>query len=229
MHWDQITAIGKQFAHRVSPWSEAASGEAMLTVVDKVTLAPLRFVPVAQWATEASSAVALNEQGELLLFHDNRVVFAREDFLSKYISPETIVLPRASKAPIRVTMDEVRQALCGLEAQIPPGNRAGGRDSTDRKMSARAREKIANLRQLLQAGSASGKAFHPWEGAAVLTLDGDVLATRAILLVRNGHSNNADAGHQEPAQDAGIRINIEDEGYLQVFMGDDIRPLLSFA
>jgi len=232
-------AEGWVSGHRTPP---PAIGETMLQ--------PLRLVPATQWASEASTAVALNRRGEILVFHDKELPLACKRRRWRYFAPEAIVTPLAGKAPVTVTIAEVREAVYGasLEAsRTGTGDGVGLLDGYAESMDAGvilegyvpascAREKVARLRGILgdkpsfqDLDSASRQEIAALQGATVLTLDVERLAARAILLIRKSRSGTNRRRAAEAFRDSNICIKIANDGYLQVFADEDEEPFVSFG
>jgi hypothetical protein len=67
------------------------------------------------------------------------------------------------------------------------------------------------------------------DGSTVLTLDGEILAARAILLIKNGSSGNGRRGAAKAFSGSNIHIKIANDGYLQVFADKNEDPFVSFG
>lgn len=251
MNWDDFKGNWRQFASNVKDkWAKVPDDEALPTVIDTTTLAPLWFVPVSKWAAKARTAVALNGNGEILLFHDKKLAFAKGRERWGYFAPEAIVTPLASKAPVKVTISEVREAVwktspdasiggngdcIGVpQEEVNPIDAVAASEGVVLPVSPRA--KITTLRRLLREAcsfrdidSTLRQEIVALNGATVLTLDGDVLAARATLLIKHGGVGNGRRGAAKASCESTLRIKITNDGYLQVFAFENEGPFISFG
>lgn len=251
MTWEKIKGNWRLLTGEAElRWTQVSDDRAVATVVDQTVLAPLRFVPVAKWAAKARPAVALNGKGEILIFHDKKLAFARRKGRWSYFAPETIVTPLARHAPVKVTISEVRDAVCA----VSPGSSSDGTDdgdavehkddssedadivSHDGAPLYSPRGRVACLRRLLghkpsfdSLDFALQEDIVTLEGATVLTLDGEILAARAVLLLKEG---DPVYGRASPGKTFGapqIHVEIAPDGYLQVFAAEERGPFLCFG
>ena len=252
MTWHQIEGNCRQFAGDIKDWwGHLRDHEWVPTVIDKTMLAPLRLVHVAKWVSKVRTAVALNGDGEILVFHDKKLAFPKRQACRRYFASETIVTPLAGRAPVKISIHQVREAMGGMSLGKASATRStrrvgatqrdghaidAGTVSEDGALAFCPSRKIARLRRILgvkryphDLDTPLRQEIDALDGATVLTLDGEVLAARAILLIRNGHSGNGHQTTEESYDDSNIRIKINDDGYLQVFACENEGPLVSFG
>jgi len=252
MTWHQIERNCRQFAGDIKDWwGHLTDHEWAPTVIDKTILAPLRLVHVAKWISKARTAVALDAEGKIVVFHDKKLAFPKRQASWRYFASETIVTPLAGRAPVKVSIQQVREAMRGtsLGGNAPATKDArhvgttqqdghptdAGGVAEDVALASCPSRKIARLRRALghkpyphDLDTALRQEIEALDGATVLTLDGEVLAARAILLIRNGHSGNGPR-NTEKEYDSNIRIKMNYDGYLQVFASENDGPLVSFG
>lgn len=251
MNWNEINRRCKQFAGTIKDkWAQVPDDERSPAVVDTITLAPLWFVPVSKWVSKARTAVALNGKGEILLFHDKKIAFARGQGHWGYFAPETIVTPLASKAPVKVTISEVRDAVCRIspDALIGGSNGCIGVSREDVNPidadiasegvvpSSSPGARISSLRKILRHTSsvcgiapALRQEIMALNDATVLTLDGEILAARATLLIKHGGVGNGCHSAAKASCESALRIKITNDGCLQVFAFETEGPFISFV
>ncbi len=219
-------------------------------MADKSILTALRFVPVATWISEPGSAVALNANGEVLIFHDKNLSFARPPRRWGCFAHETIVIPMATKAPVRVSISEVLEAVRGSWLDAPLAGRSGAMDAAQERDcpaepvassedGALRREpvwKIGWLRKILgdkaslhDLDTQLRREIAALDGAVVLTLGEVTLAARSMLPVSNGLlCEIRSVAPTEPGGD-GVTISLSEDDYMQVLAALNEGPFIAFG
>ena len=252
MTWLQVEGNCRQLAGDIKEWWGHLKGRQWApTVVDRTTLAPLRLVHVQRWASKARTAVALNADGKIVVFHDRMFAFPKRQICWQYFASQAIVTPLAGRAPIKVSIRQVCEAMGGTSLGNASAKRSACRAcspqwdghpidadvvSEDGAFPFCPSRKVARLRRILAAmpylhdlDTALRQEIDALDGATVLTLDGGVLAASALLLIRNGRSDNGHRNTEEAYDESNIRVKINNDGCLQVFVRENEGPLVSFG
>lgn len=239
MIWNHFNVNWKQFTDMVkAKWGQLTEYDLFPLVVNETTLAPLRFVPVENWIFRNRSAVALNKHGEILVFHENNFSIARKPNRWCHFAPETIATPLARKAPVKVSISEVQDAVYKT---LPGGTftRSSGDNTVAAKQSETGdsfgaeeanvppscpRENIVFFRSLFRNKSkftdldrTLQEEIVTLSGAAVLTIEGDVLAARTILLIMQSHPADLQSVEASAFTKSNVKIKIQEDGCLELF------------
>ena len=248
MNWSQVTGNWKQFAgSTMDKWDQRTNDGLPSTVVEDSLLAPLQFIPVAKWVSEAKTAVAVNGNGEILVFHDEKRKLCRKRGHWGYFAAETIVTPLASKAPVKVSISDVLHAVYGTLLDASSAGNGGGMNLAQEvinpgdedivsKCGAQtfsSRRKLACIRKLLEdkhsfanIDTVLRQEIAALDGLAVLTCDVKLLP---IPLIKKTLSENGRPGAAQASRKSGIHIRVSNDGYPQVFANGHDGPCVSFV
>lgn len=250
MSWNQFDGNWSHFTGRVKEkWGQLTNYDLFPLVVNETSIAPLRFVPVEKWALKNRTAVALNGNGEILVFHENKFSITRRPNRWSHFAPETIVTPLACKAPVKVTLSEVKDAVYKAlpEASFAQDDDANHviekkREIDDPYGAAEAvltpscpkdnivffRSLFANKKNVSDLDKTLREEIETLSGAAVLTIEGDVLATRVILLIMQSHPTNDQSAEASAFTKSNVHVKIKDDGCLELYARKNESPFVYF-
>lgn len=214
--------------------------------------APFAFAPMAAWATENRVAIALNRGGEILVFAQGRIIFARRRGQWIHFSHQSAVSQMATNGPRGFAADlRLAAYLSALDISF---SRAGGGIGLVRRgesvvgtglpvqardeLSGRRTEKTKALRTLLGASRYQDlprpfrQELGAIDGAVVIQHDGAIITAGAVLAV----SVSSDEGARKTAAKTlgkyGLGMKISSDGKIEAYTGEplpDQKPLFEIG
>jgi hypothetical protein len=210
--------------------------------------APLRFSSLAQWTEDNSRlAIALTRNGEIVIFSNGEICFAKRRGLWRYFSHNSVIKLFTSTALGKKSSDLLRKEIYLTAIDISFA-RTGGCIGVVTKSNIKKiiESNIINDSDLLSSKDATIKArtirktiknkkfqeldrLHRMElvsidGATVLDHSGQILTCGAILSVKGGSSSGGRQAATEAIAQYGLGIKISNDGYIKVInrKGDEI-------
>lgn len=216
-------------------------------------IAPLRFIPLAKYCTGERIGISLNRNGEILLFKNQQLVYAKRRGSWRYFDHEIIIRQMAAKQT-NAWSYKLRKAVY-LSALDVSFGRCGGCIGYARKkaivhgqgkpvqtpdvMKNGASIKSQTLRQLLGGKTNFGQLSRSFrqellgiDGATVLAHNGDVIAAGAILAVAGGSQGGGRSLAAKTLGIHGVGIKISNDGCIQAYKGTpapDQKPLFEIG
>jgi hypothetical protein len=200
--------------------------------------APLRYTALADWSTPDRIVLALNRLGEILVFKDKKLVFARRSGKWHFLTHEPVISQMGqavSKIPVRMAVYEscldasfARTGAClGIVTRPNLAKWKGLAKESDDYIQDPTSTKTKAVSRIL-----AGRKFHELDrrarqellaidGATLIDYLGNVLAVGAILDIRGG----SDGGGRKAAAKAlaiyGLGIKVSQDGGILGFAGED--------
>lgn len=198
--------------------------------------APLRFVPVARWANEGRVAVVLTRTGDILVFSDGILAFAKRG--AKWTRYDPVATVRLLGEPRFPALREAILASC-IDASYAGHGACLGIALIGRSEKVRDIVDVEDRREGIGVKATvlkmvAGGPFHKldrrlrldlmrMDGATVLDHHGRVLASGAIVKIAPGSTGGGrQAAARQLGSELGVGIKVSQDGPIKVFKwGDD--------
>jgi hypothetical protein len=211
------------------------------TEIGREIRAPLRFVALAHWARDKRTALSLTRLGEILLFRDGSLAFAKRRGTWCHFPHNAII----SRARINKRFDSALiEAVLNSCLDVSFAKTGGGVGIVSR----RARELISkaemvkpkdrlsghgNKAQFLRS-MVSGKKFQSLDrktrmdlmaidGSMILLRDGTIYAVGAIIKIKAGSAGGGREAAARTAARYGLGIKVSSDGKISGFWRDNPR------
>jgi len=216
---------------------------------DTLPFAPYHARHMADYATGKRLAIVLNRHGEILVFKEKRLAFARRRGRWHHFVHEPIIdqIGRIGKPNLRrcvyETCLDVSFARCGGCLAIVKSNKKNQvKDliNADDRLRGGGSAKSQVIMRLIQ-DQAKNRPFHELhrrfrqaiaaiDGATVLGHDGEILAVGAIVKVPGGSESGARRAAAKALARLGIGIKVSADGGIAGFVQEegDLAPRLAF-
>ncbi len=204
---------------------------------------PIRFSKLAAWTKDTENIIiSLNRGGEILIFKDGNLCFAKRRGYWRYFAHESVIKRLTNKAMGRKSSETLRKeiyltaldvsfAKTGgcigvLNARSKPTAISKGlindKDLLEKQTTSKSKAlnylikntKFQNLDRLLRLELVS------IDGATVLDHEGNFLATGAILSVEGGSSSGGRQAATVAVAKYGLGIKISNDGYIKAINRD---------
>lgn len=213
------------------------AGHATLSADAAISFSPYRLAPIATWAIDGRLALSLNRLGEILIFQNQQLTFARRSGAWHFLTHESAIsqirVPQAR--PVRQAVYEscldasfARTGAClGIVTSPHLGAWRDKVAKEDRLELPTASHKARAL-----AASVSGRPFQDLDrrvrqellaidGATVLDYKGRVLAVGAIVEINAGSSGGGRLAAARSLGQLGLGIKISQDGGILGFGFED--------
>jgi hypothetical protein len=214
------------------------------------TFAPFAFVPLAKWATGKKISVALNRGGEILVFANQQLCFARRrgtwlpfchEAAVAQLSLANAFPPKLRKAAYLSALDISFARVGGGIGLVKKGNDVvgNGKPVQERdKLSALKSDKIRALKSLIgkrkyqDLGRPLRKEIGGIDGAVVLKHTGEIITAGAVLAVSISSDEGARRTASKTLGASGIGIKISSDGKVEAYSGaptPDQKPMFEIG
>lgn len=204
------------------------------------SFAPYRQGPVAAWASEGRIALVLNRLGEILLYKDQKLIFARRSGRWRFLTHEPVLTQMGGTDRMRIRTPVYESCLDASSARtgacigvITSGQLGRWRrfaTSEDDWLSDPLSNKAKSIARML-----NGRPFHELDrrlrqellavdGATLLDYKGVVLAVGAILHIEGGSTGGGRLAAAKALAELGLGIKVSQDGPIQGFRGTDPNP-----
>ncbi|QLA20902.1 hypothetical protein [Desulfolutivibrio sulfoxidireducens] len=213
--------------------------------------APVRFCSLAKWTEDNNKlAIALTRNGEIVIFNNGELCFAKRRGLWRYFSHNSVIKIFTSSGLGRKSSELFRKEIYLTALDISFARTGGCIGIVTKSNIQKMREaKLINDSDMLASDKASIKTqavqklikdakfqeldrLHRMElvsidGAIVLDHSGRILTCGAILGVKGGSSSGGRQAATEAIAKYGLGIKISNDGYIKVFnrKGEEIARL----
>lgn len=206
------------------------------------SFAPRSQAALAAWAVDERVALALTETGEILVFKNSQLLFAKRSGCWHFLTHRPLVT--RMPAPNSVAVRRAIYESC-LDASFARGGacigvvmKGHGRKWREVVME---EDRLANRRSLKARGLALVVAGRPFasldrrlrlellsiDGAVVLDHRGMVLAAGAILKIPGGSTGGGRLAAARVLASLGLGIKVSQDGSVVCFHGDEAEPVFS--
>jgi hypothetical protein len=203
------------------------------------SFAPYRQGPVAEWATDGKIALVLNRLGEILLFKDQKLLFARRSGIWHFLTHEP-VLSQMGRYNLDVRHAVYESCLDASFARtgaciglVNAGHLSKWRElatSRDDHLDAQTSVKAKAIRQMV-----GDKPFQKLDrrlrqellaidGATLLNHNGNVLAVGAILKISGGSTGGGRLAAAKAISNFGLGIKVSQDGGIRGFRDGKDEP-----
>jgi hypothetical protein len=202
------------------------------------TFAPFAFIPFAKWATEKKIAVALNRGGEILVFANQQLCFARRrgtwlpfchEAAVSQLSISNAFSQELRKAAYLSALDISFSRVGGGIGLVRLGKDVVGegkpvqerdRLSALRSPKIRALKSLIGERKYQELGRPLRKEIGGIDGAVVLKHTGEIITAGAVLAVKISNDEGARRTASKTLAASGIGIKISSDGKIEAYSGD---------
>jgi hypothetical protein len=210
-----------------------------LDVAVPASFSPYRQAPIAAWAKDGKIALALNRLGEILVFRDGKLLFARRAGVWHFLTHEPVLAQMGGYHPNvrRAIYESCLNAPCartGACVGLIGGEYASKwREivpSEDDHLDAMKSTKTQALAQVVQ-----GKLFQDLDrrlrqellaidGATLVSHKGRVLAVGAILKIPGGSTGGGRLAAAKALSGYGLGIKVSQDGSIRGFRQENAEP-----
>jgi hypothetical protein len=194
---------------------------------------PFRQAPIAEWTTtdERRIALTLNRLGEILVFRNQQLLFARRSGRWRFLTHEPVITqmgvprdPNIRRAIYETCLDAsfARTGACigivtrpGIEEVVQDEDRVQNGDGPSTK--------VRTIRSIIQGQSFQNldrrlrQELVAVDGATVLSNEGDILAAGAILKIPGGSSGGGRLAAAKALGHLGLGIKVSQDGAITGF------------
>jgi hypothetical protein len=213
---------------------------ALMQPVPAPSFAPYRQGSIAAWAQESRIALVLNRLGEILLYRDQKLLFARRSGKWRFLTHEPVLTQMGGTNKARVRMPVYESCLDASSARTGAciGVVTSGHFSQWRGVATSEDDWVANpisnkARSI--ARMLNGRPFHQLDrrlrqellavdGATLIDHTGVVLAVGAILQIPGGSTGGGRLAAAKALAKLGLGIKVSQDGPIQGFRGDELNP-----
>lgn len=207
---------------------------------------PIRFIHLAGWTQQGNTCVTLNRSGDILIFKDGSLLFARRMGVWTYYLHEIIQKQLTNNAMAKNTLQVFRRALydtaldlsysktggCigvvnlnkmqkALKSEIVDENERFNIGSNDFKVLLL--ETIVNRTPFYQLDRLLRLEIASIDGATVLDRQGNYIAAGAILQIHGGSTGGGRTAAAKALSKFGIGIKISNDGYIEAYDRNKVR------
>lgn len=211
---------------------------------------PLSFTPLSHWTCIPDrTAITLNRNGEILVFSNDELKFARRRGQWMYFPHEESVAQIGNKVPALNNRKDLRRAVYltaldisfsrsgGAIGLVAPDSKIIGKknpitpdndlyDTANQSQQCKALSSLIGNRKFQQLSRLSRQEFGAVDGAIVLDYSGKILATGAILkLEATNQGGRTSAAITLGGYGLGIKISAD--GQIKAFQGGKVEPLFT--
>lgn len=221
------------------------------TEVENNSYSPLRFIAVANYAEEEKVCFTLTNNGEVLIFKNQKLFFSkRNGGWSYYNHDSTVRIMAGSSTAVKRAMYETILDVSfartgGCLAAVPLANeknliKEGGRsaDSTIKcddllaepsSVKSRAISRLVRGRKFQHISRTMRKELVGIDGATILNYRGEILAVGAIIKISGGSTGGGRLAATETLAPHGTAIKISADGMVKAFNAvKDGKPEVAF-
>ena len=224
-------------------------------LTDTNVYAPYPLAPLAEWTKPIHAvAIVLNRNGEILVFSQGELSFAKRRGKWRYFSHEAAVTQMGKKKHgNEATEKQLRKAvyLTALDVAFSRGGGCIGLEDRQIQRNVQRNHQLSvTLPDLLQSSQeprtvvkralVANRTFQDLDrrlrqelagidGATVLEGKGNILAVGAILKITGGSSGGARKAAATELGNRGIGVKISSDGDVKVFANGSAHPFLEFG
>ncbi len=219
-------------------------------------LAPVRYGALANWSADGRPVVCLNRNGEVLIFIDKELRFAKRRGLWRHFAHETNIKQMAlgSTKPFELTIRKAvyltaldvafsrsggciglvkngKQALMRSDKESDKGVvtvRDNLQNSSDIKSST-IRALLGDSRDFTSVDRRLRQELIALDGATVLHHNGQIQAVGSILRVPGGSTGGGRTAAAKCLSSFGMGIKISNDGYVEIYAPGDPKPRIAFG
>ncbi len=242
LEFSPVLTNGVDTMVRVDAQGRVIGHECLDVPADLPPFAPYFQAALAAWATEGRVVLVLTERGEILVFRDRQLLFAKRSgrwhflthrpFLARMPVPRSLGARRAIYESCLDASFTHRGACIGVVARnsaasardvVMPEDRVGKRGP----LKSRALERLIAGRSFAELDRRFRLELLSIDGALVLDHRGRVLAVGAIIRIPGGSTGGGRLAAARVLASLGLGIKVSQDGSIACFAGDDERPVFS--
>lgn len=204
------------------------------------SFASYRQGPVAAWAQEGRIALVLNRLGEILLYKDQKLLFARRSGKWRFLTHEPVLTQMGGTDKMRVRTpvyescldaSSTRTGACiGIVTSGHLSQWRGIATSEADWINSPSSDKAKSIARML-----NGRRFHQLDrrlrqellaidGATLIDHRGVILAVGAILQIPGGSTGGGRLAAAKALAKLGLGIKVSQDGPIQGFRGTELSP-----
>ncbi|MHB1076432.1 hypothetical protein [Thiobacillus sp.] len=219
------------------------SHESLLSHTPTPSYAPYRQAQIAAWSENGKIGITLNRLGEILIFKDQKLLFARRSGIWHFLihEPTLAQIKKPNNIEVRKAIYEscldasfARTGACiGVVTskntnkwkEIVPSEADHLQEQTSAK--SKTISKIIGNKKFQDLDRRLRQELLAIDGATILSYEGTVLAVGAILRIPGGSTGGGRLAAAKALSNLGLGIKISQDGGIQGFYGDSPAPQFS--
>jgi hypothetical protein len=207
---------------------------------------PIRFIHLAGWAQQGNTCVTLTRSGDILVFKNGNLLFAKRMGAWTYYSHEIIQKQFTSNAIAKNTLPVFRRALYDTALDLSYSKTGGCIGVINlNKVQQALQSGIVDVKERFNVGSDDLKVrllekvinktpFHQLnrllrleiasiDGATVLDRQGNYITAGSILQIPGGSTGGGRTAATKALSKFGIGIKISNDGYIEAYDRNEVR------